>query len=75
MSKMGCLFFAVLDRRGFCSSIAVGAVSVIFAKLPFAAEQSLHLANTDQEFLVINGWVLTSEDFAETEMTNHVARL
>jgi hypothetical protein len=52
-----------------------GAVSVIFAKLPFAAEQSLHLANTDQEFLVINGWVLTNEDFAETEMTNHVARL
>jgi hypothetical protein len=72
---MGHLFFAGLDRRGFCSSIAGWAVSVIFAKLPFAAEPSLHSAKTDHEFLVVNGWVLTGDDFAETEMTNHVARL
>lgn len=66
---------AVADRRGFCTSIAGWVVGIIFANFPFAAEQSLHVANTDQEFLVVNGWVLTRGDFAGSEMTNHVVRL
>jgi hypothetical protein len=75
MSRMGRLFSIGLDRRGVCSLIAGWAVSVIFAKLPYAAEPSLPSAKTDHEFLAVNGWVLTREDIAGSRMMNHVVEL
>jgi hypothetical protein len=75
MNVMRHLFSAVLNRRGFGTLIAGWAVGIVFAKLPFAAEQSLHVAKTDSEFLVVNGWVLIREDFSVGKVANDVIRL
>jgi hypothetical protein len=63
--------FDNMGRRCFCSSIAGLAVNVVLAKLPFGVEQS-KMGAPNQEFLIINGWVLTREDVAASEMTPNV---
>jgi hypothetical protein len=75
MSIMRHIFSAVLNRRRFGTLIAGWTVGIVFAKLPFAAEQSLHVAKSDSEFLVVNGWVLTREDFSVGKLANDVIRL
>jgi hypothetical protein len=56
-------YSAIIDRRFFCRSIAGLAVNVVLAKLPSGIEQ---------EFLIVNGWVLTREDMAASEVTPNV---
>lgn len=58
---------AVMERRYFCSLIAGLLVSVIGAKLSFGIEQKLRVANADEEFVIVNGWVLTREDLAASD--------
>jgi hypothetical protein len=63
---------AIIDRRCLCCSIAGLAVNVVLAKLPFGGKQSSKMAAANQEFLIVNGWVLTREDVAVIEMTPNV---
>ncbi len=51
------------------------AINVVLAKLPFGVEQRSRMAAADQEFLIVNGWVLTREDIAASEVTPDVVRL
>jgi len=62
MKRTQNLSVAILDRRGFCSSIVGWAVSIVVAKVSFGAEPSLIVASADEEFVFVNGWVLTRED-------------
>ncbi len=61
-----------MGRRCFCGSIAGLAVNVVLAKLPFGVEQRSKMVAPNREFLIINGWVLTREDVAASEMTPNV---
>jgi hypothetical protein len=61
-----------IGRRYFCCSIVGLAVSVVVAKLPFEIEQWSKISTADQEFPIVNGWVLTREDLATSEMTTDV---
>jgi hypothetical protein len=61
-------YSAIIDRRCFCCSIAGLAVNVVLAKLPSGIEQRSKMATADQEFLIVNGWVLTREDMATNEV-------
>ncbi len=64
--------FDNMGRRCFCCSIAGLAVNVVLAKLPSGVEQRSKMAAPNQEFLIINGWVLTREDVAASQMTPNV---
>ena len=64
-------YFGIINRRCFCS-IAGLAVNVVLAKLPFGVEQSSKMTAANQEFLIVNGWVLTREDVAASEMAHNV---
>jgi hypothetical protein len=55
---------APINRRCVFCSIAGLAIDVVLAKLPFGIEQKSKMASADQEFVIINGWVLTREDIA-----------
>jgi hypothetical protein len=59
--------YSLFDRRYFCYSIAGLAVNVVLAKLPFGTGPRLKMAAADQEFLIINGWVLTREDMVASK--------
>ena len=61
---------ATLERRGFCGTVAGWIASLVFVKFPQAPGQV-----TKQEFLVVNGWVLTREDIAGSAITHHVVQL
>ena len=68
MRMMQNLQAAVMDRRRFCSSIAGFVASAIVAKPLFAVEQMLVMANAGEGFVIVNGWVLTREDVAASNM-------
>jgi len=57
-------YFPILDRRRFCWSITGLAANVALARLPFGIEKWPKIAALDQEFLIVNGWVLTRKDVA-----------
>jgi hypothetical protein len=59
-------------RRYFCCSIVGLAVAVIGLRLPFEVEQKSKLTTNDRDFLIVNGWVLTREDFAAGEVSSDV---
>jgi hypothetical protein len=61
-----------IGRRSFCCSIVGLAVGVVVAKLPFEIEQSSKISTAEQEFAIVNGWVLTREDLAASELTTDV---
>ena len=61
-----------INRRRFFCSISGLAVSVVVPKLPFEIKQWSEMPTTDQDFLIVNGWVLTREDFAANEVTDDV---
>ena len=60
------------NRRHFFCSIVGLTVSVVVPKLPFEIKQWSKLPTADQGFLIVNGWVLTREDFAASEATHDV---
>ena len=53
---------AIMSRRRFFSSIAGLAASLY---IPFSASK---VASRDQDFVIINGWVLNREDVLEGEV-------
>jgi hypothetical protein len=61
----------IFDRRYFCCSIAGLAVNIGLGKLLFGVEQVSKVAAANQEFVIVNGWVLTREDVAASEMTRN----
>jgi hypothetical protein len=61
----------IIGRRYFCCSIAGLVVSDIVAKPPFRAAKIPQLP-AHQEFLIVNGWVLTREDLATSDVTTDV---
>jgi hypothetical protein len=69
-------YFATVDRRRVCWSVAGLTLNVILAKLPFEGKQGLKTegkqglktATADQMFVIVNGWVLTREDIAASEI-------
>jgi hypothetical protein len=61
-----------MDRRRFVSSIAgltaslfCGDIAILASKTPLG----------EQEFVIIDGWVLTREDVGASEVTSDVIRL
>lgn len=60
--------FATVDRRRVCCSIAGLTLNAVLAKLPFESKQGLKMAAADQMFVIVNGWVLTREDIAASEI-------
>jgi hypothetical protein len=64
-------YFGIIDRRCFCS-IAGLAVNVVLANAPFGGKKRSKMVAGNQEFLIVNGWVLTREDLAGTKMTPNV---
>jgi hypothetical protein len=61
-------YSTIINRRCVFGSIAGFAISVVLAKLPFEVEQSSEIAAPDQEFLVVNGWILTRKDMIANEV-------
>jgi len=58
---------SVINRRGFCSSIVGLVGSMLFGHLAFFMPKS---SSADQDFLIVNGWVLTREDVASSKPTS-----
>jgi hypothetical protein len=58
-------------RRCFLKSIVGLAVTAI-PKLPFGAQRSSKMANAKRGYMIVNGWVLTCEDFVAWETTPDV---
>ena len=71
VNKMG-KYFATVDRRRVCWSIAGLTLNAVLAKLPFEGKQELKIAAADQMFVIVNGWVLTREDIAASKITFNV---
>ena len=62
----------IFDRRHFCGSIAGLAAICGLVRLPFGAGQGSKTLAAKQDFIVVNGWVLTHEDLAASEITPDV---
>jgi len=64
-------YFNIINRRCFfCCSIAGLAINAVRATLPFGIEQKSNMEASNQEFLIVNGWVLTRKDVTASEMTS-----
>jgi hypothetical protein len=63
--------FDILDRRHFFGMITGLAVNIGLLKLPFGVEQRSTIVAPNREFVIVNGWVLTGEDIAASEMTRN----
>lgn len=72
MNDARSLYSTSLGRRGFCGFVASMAFSIVLARLPSELEQLSKIASADQDYLLINGWVLTCADIAAAEMTPDV---
>jgi hypothetical protein len=59
-------------RRGFFSSTAGLMAGLLYGNIPFFSSK---LRATEQEFVIVNGWVLTRADVAKSEATVDVIRL
>ena len=55
-----------MDRRNFFSSIAGLAVSLLAGDIPILASKN---PSGEQDFVIVNGWVLTREDVAAGKVT------
>lgn len=62
----------IFDRRYFCCTIAGLTINVGLAKLAIGVEQRPRMPAANREFVIINGWVLTGDDVAASEMTPNV---
>ncbi len=72
MNRTRQLCSPIVDRRCFCGSIVGLAVGVIVTKLPSEAQRLSKRTGAGQEYLIVNGWVLSREDFAVAEIMRHV---
>jgi len=61
-----------ISRRNVCWSLGAVVINDVLAKLPFWIEQRSKMTAADPAFLIVNGWVLTSEDLAASDMTSDV---
>ena len=50
-------------------------VGAVVARLPLGAARLSELATENQEYLIVNGWVLTREDIATMDLPADVIRL
>jgi hypothetical protein len=64
-------YFTEIDRRSVCCSIAGSALNAVLAKPSFGNKRWLEMPTTDQ-FVIVNGWVLTREDIAAGEIAPNV---
>lgn len=64
--------FDIFNRRYFCHAIAGLAVNIGLAKLALGVGQRPRMPAANREFVIVNGWVLTREDVAASEMTPNV---
>jgi hypothetical protein len=67
MNRARNLCTAAVGRRCFFRSLAGLALCATVAKLPFGAERPSKMTSADQEYVIVNGWVLTREDLAAAE--------
>ena len=65
-------YSAMIDRRCFCCSIGGLAGEVVASQLPAGITRKSRMAPAAQEFLMVNGWVLTREDVAASEIAPNV---
>jgi hypothetical protein len=65
-------YSSIVNRRCFSWAIAGFAGGVALAKLPFGIGQRSQMAPSDLEFVIVNGWVLTREDMAASEVAADV---
>jgi hypothetical protein len=57
-------YSGTFNRRRVCCSIVGLAINGVLANLPLGTEQKPQMAGLGQEFVIVNGWVLTREDVA-----------
>jgi len=62
---------AKIDRRHFCNLV----LNVVLAKLLTTKTQWLGMGVNGPRFLIVNGWVLTSDDVAANKLTRNVVGL
>ena len=65
--KMRNLQPAIIGRRRFLSSIASLTASLLFGDIPFFLASRVSVK--EQDFVILNGWVLTREDVAASKVT------
>jgi hypothetical protein len=66
MSKMRHMQVARTDRRRFCRSMAGLIGGLWFGNLTLRGSK---VPIEDQDFLIVNGWVLTRKDVAASDVT------
>ena len=60
---------AVIDRRRLFGSIAGLAASLLLGRMPFWKSE---VPVGDEDFVIINGWVLTRADVAASDLAPNV---
>jgi hypothetical protein len=50
----------------------MAGLAVSIPNLPFETEQHSKIPTVDQDFLIVNGWILTREDVATSEIVHDV---
>jgi hypothetical protein len=65
----------IISRRWLCCFIGVWPVNVALSKVLGGSQQESERAGGDQEFFLVNGWVLTRDDLANSDVTFDVVRL
>jgi hypothetical protein len=64
--------FDIFNRRYFCYSIAGLTVNIGLGKLALGVDQRPKMPAANREFVIVNGWVLTGEDVAASELAPNV---
>ena len=57
-----------IGRRDFCKSVVGSALGAAAVGLPLQTEQESGLPPQSPDFAIVNGWVLTREDLASSEI-------
>jgi len=57
------------NRRSFCRSVVAIALGLVGVKVSFALKQPPKSVGSDQDFVVVNGWVLLRSDLAASDVT------
>lgn len=70
MGKQSHCYRKSVDRRRFCSSIATLAIWLGIVRVPFGRQ--LNVADPDQDYVIVNGWVLRRDDLATMKRMPHV---
>jgi drug/metabolite transporter superfamily protein YnfA len=62
----------ILGRRNFCLATVASILGARIVSLRFRTDHSLIPIATSEEFVIVNGWVLTREDGAATGIVRDV---